>query len=70
MSVTPAKRAGSPDTRGRKRRKRHNVHPLSIDEIPVPKDNFHPPGPHPAILPRHEFTLGLIGILFQSPYVQ
>jgi hypothetical protein len=33
---------------------------LNVDPIPVPRGYIHPPPPN-EILPRHEFTLGLIG---------
>lgn len=33
---------------------------LKVEPIPVPRGYIHPPAPD-EILPRHEFTLGLIG---------
>lgn len=32
---------------------------IEIKEVPVPRDNDHPPAPKPQLL-KHEFTLGLI----------
>ena len=39
--------------------------PLEIVPIPTPKGSEHPDPPHgQGLLPRHEFTMGLIGKLY------
>jgi hypothetical protein len=59
MSKSVSKKTKNNNTLGFKNREKV----LKIKEIPVPEDNLHPDPPN-IILPKHEFSIGIVGILF------
>lgn len=71
MSVNENKRQSSDplQTMAAEKKQKKNIirkrsHPLEVVPVPVPKGSDHPPPPYGnGLLPLHEFTMGLIGII-------